>query len=250
MKVVLAVTASAENALRRLRSAGCRPAILMAAVVLASCATMEPDAELAAVEAPALRVGDRWVYHGVDGYRAPVVWDETHEITEIGPDGIRVRVTLEGPTVDIQRTETWPAPGIVSSGAVYDAETNRFDPPLIRYKFPLARGESWSQATRDLHKPPGPFGPIRRRVAVDGYESVTTPAGTFDAVRMRIIMQLDDETFWRYATECNYLVWYAPAASAVVREEKRSSYRDKSNYKGANPGQNATLVLTSFTRGR
>jgi hypothetical protein len=26
-------------------------------------------------------VGDRWVYHVVDGYPREIVWDETHEIT-------------------------------------------------------------------------------------------------------------------------------------------------------------------------
>ena len=89
-------------------------------------------------------------------------------------------------------------------------------------------------------------------MAVGGYESVSTPAGTFDAIRIRIIMQLDDETFWRYPTECEYLLWYAPAVSAMVKEEKRASYRNKGGLDaGGNPfAQNATLVLTSFSRAR
>ena len=86
---------------------------------------------------------------------------------------------------------------------------------------------------------------------VGGYESVSTPAGTFDAIRMRVLMQLDDATFWRYGTECNYLVWYAPSVGATVKEEKRSSYREKEGMEGVSvPGQHATLQLTSFSRGR
>jgi hypothetical protein len=37
-------------------------------------------------------------------------------------------------------------------------------------------------------------------------------------------MRLDDETFWRYATTCNYAVWYAPAVRGVVaRSDVRST---------------------------
>ena len=70
---------------------------------------------------------------------------------------------------------------------------------------------------------------------------------------MHVIMQLDDETFWRYPTECNYLVWYAPAVGASVREEKRSQWRDKG---GAGRDGDITRDRTrssssvSFTRGR
>src|SRR5262245_12895013 len=73
------------------------------------------------VEAPELRVGDRWVYHVVDGYRQKIVWDETREITAIGPDGITVNVTYSGPSINSTRTEVWAAPGVVRSGAIHEA---------------------------------------------------------------------------------------------------------------------------------
>jgi hypothetical protein len=86
---------------------------------------------------------------------------------------------------------------------------------------------------------------------VGGWDKVKTPAGTFDAIRMRIIMTMDDETFWRWPTQCNFLVWYAPAIGASVREEKRSHYLEKGGlHSAAVPGQNAVLELISFTPGR
>ena len=227
--------------------------ILAAALLatLAGCAATGPGGTAGpAADAPTVKVGDRWVYRGKDGYRVAIVWDETHEITGIGPDGINVRVTGKGPTIDFQRAEVWSAPGIVRSGAVFESETDRFDPALIRYKYPLTTGETWDQTLRDLDKPAGPFGPIQRQVTVGGYESVATPAGTFNAIKMRIFMRLDDGTFWRYPTECNYLVWYAPAVGAMVREEQRSQYREKSGRESAVlPGQYATLELVSYTPG-
>ncbi|HEY3178088.1 MAG TPA: hypothetical protein VGL25_04335 [Casimicrobiaceae bacterium] len=231
---------------------------LMTATFLVSCASPGPGISTGSapaasgppIEAPTLKVGDRWIYNAKDGYRTPTVWVETHQIARIGSDGITVRVTLKGPTIDIQRSETWSAPGVVRTGAVYEAETDRFDPALLRYKYPLTAGETWKQSVRDLNKAAGPYGPIQQTVEVAGFESVSTPAGTFNALRMRIFMQLDDETFWRYATQCDYVVWYAPAVGAMVRTEKRSYYRNKEGVSsGTVPGQYATLELASYARG-
>jgi hypothetical protein len=197
-----------------------------------------------------LRVGDRWVYHGIDGYRQKIVWDETHEITGIAAEGISVKVTTTGPTMNFTRTELWAAPGVVRSGAIYEVETDRFDPPFIRYQYPLTNGVTWSQSVRDLNRPPGPYGPIRATATAGGYESVSTPAGTFDAIKIRYLITLDDETFWRYPTQCDYVVWYAPAVGAPVRELRKSYYIEKSVESSPGvPGQNAIIELTSFTRG-
>ncbi len=223
------------------------------AAILVGCATGTSGGEPGPpAAAPSYRVGDRWVYHAVDGFRVKTVWDETHEIISIGPEGITVRVTAKGPSTDVVRTEKWSAPGVVVEGAVYEHETDRFDPPLIRYKFPLSSGESWNQRIHDLNKPPGPYGPIVRHVTVDGSEKVTTPAGTFDAIRMRVIMDLDDETFWRSATNCNNVIWYAPALGAAVREHDESKWREKSENGAAvyHPGQYMDVELVSYTRGR
>jgi hypothetical protein len=223
------------------------------AALLGGCAAVTLGSrEGPPVPAPEYRVGDRWVYHVVTGYRQKVEWDETHEVVRIASDGITVNVSVKGPTIDVQRVEKWSAPGVVVQGAVYEAETDRFDPALVRYKFPLATGETWDQRIRDLDQAPGPYGPITRFTSVGRYEKVTTPAGTFDAIGMNVVMQLDDETFWRFPTECNYIVWYSPAVGASVREERRSQWRDKGGQDavGYHPGQNEVIELVSFSRGR
>ena len=204
----------------------------------------------ASIDAPDLRLGDKWLYQCVDGYRQKIVWDEMHEITAIGPDGITATVTAHGPTVDFLRTEVWAAPGVVRSGAIYESETDRFDPPLIRYRFPLTSGATWSQRVRDLDKPPGPYGAISFKATVRGYESVTTRAGTFAAIRIRYVMQLDDESISRLPTQCDHLVWYAASVSAMVRAERRSYWIEKGGTASPRvPGQNAVYELMSFQRG-
>jgi len=203
-----------------------------------------------AADAPAYRIGDRWLYHGDDGFRVKTEWDETHEVTAIGPDGIAARITLKG-GLDLTRTELWSAPGQVKIGAVYDNTTRRFEVPLQRYDFPLETGKVWNQWVWNYNEFTKEKGQINRYVSVSGWEKVTTPAGTFDALKMQVVMRLD-ETFWRFATTCNYAVWYAPTAKAVVREERRAQYVEKSGEHGGATirSQYGVIELVSFTPGR
>jgi len=222
-------------------------------LALAGCAVLESTGSGPAAEAPTFRVGDRWVYRAQDGFRVPVVWDETHEVIATGPDGITVRVAQKGPTVDNVRTERWATPGRVLAGALFDTETRRFSPALDRYAFPLQQGQAWNQWVDNYDESARKDGRINRYVRVRGWEKISTPAGTFDAIALRVTMRLDDEEFWREATTCNYLLWYAPAVRGTVREEKDAEYREKGDPMDGMASirsQHATIELVQFTAGR
>jgi len=201
--------------------------------------------------APVWRVGDRWVYSASDGWRSPVTWDETHEVTGIGADGIVVRVTQLGPTVNNVRTERLVSPGVVTVGALFDNETRRFETPLVRYEFPLTPGARWNQSLHDYNETARKNDPAQRTGIVGGWQQVTTPAGTFDAISMRIYMQVNFDDPFNYPTQCNYEIFWAPAVGAMVKESKYATYRER----GGGPeavefrAQNATLALTSYRRG-
>jgi hypothetical protein len=201
--------------------------------------------------APVYRVGDRWVYRASDGFRAPVTWDETHEVIAVDAQGITVRVTQKGPTVDNTRTEQWLAPGVVSVGALFDNETRQFKTPLTRFQFPLTPRASWNQRIVNFNEATQQTGQVSRFVQVGGWVKVQVPAGEFDAILLRVIMRLDDETFWRHATECNYEIWWAPKVGAPVREFKQADYLEKGDSRDAVRfrSQNATLELASFRFG-
>jgi len=226
-----------------------------AIAALAACAGGPRGASGTAADAPTYRVGDRWVYHGDDGFRVKTEWEETHEVTAISPDGITARVTPKGRLLDFPRTELWSAPGQVKVGAMCgDGLTRRFALPLERDDFPLAAGKTWTQWVDQYNEATQQSGQVNHWVRVGGWEKVATPAGSFDAISMQVVMRLDDETFWRYATTCNYVVWYAPAVRGVVREERRAQYVEKSNGTSGGAGtirtQYGVLELTSFTPGR
>src|SRR5215813_12834411 len=95
-----------------------RPRIVVAGftfgvlAALAGCAGPGSAGSGPAAEAPAYRIGDRWSYHGEDGFRVKTEWDETHELTAIGPEGIAARITLKG-GFDVARSELWSTPGQV-----------------------------------------------------------------------------------------------------------------------------------------
>lgn len=214
--------------------------------------TAESDAGHAPVEAPQLSVGTRWVYRARDGFRVPVLWTETREIVARDASGYTVRVTQHGPTVDGTRIERWSAPGIVDVGALLDDETRKFKTPLERYRFPLVPGASWSQWIDNYNETTKQAGQINHYVRVGGWDRVTTPAGTFDAIRLRVLMRLDDQEFWRDPTTCNDVIWYAPAVGAPVREEKNAEYRERSDPRDGLdvvPVQHALLELESYTPG-
>ncbi len=202
--------------------------------------------------APNFRIGDRWVYNASDGYRVPVTWVETHEVTAIDAQGISVRVTIVGETMNYTRTERLASPGVLLVGAVYDdTETRQFKTPLIRYQFPLTPGATWNQFVDNYDETTQMQDVVNRYVKVGGYEHVTTPAGTFDAVLMRIIMSVNVNDPFRFPTQCNYELWWAEKAGAMVRETKYATYREKGDGPEAMDirAQNTTLVLASYTRG-
>ena len=202
--------------------------------------------------APVIRVGDRWVYSASDGFRVQVTWTETHEVVAMDAAGFDVRVTLEGPPRDYTRMERFTAPGIMTIGALYDnTETRHFESPVIVYQFPLTPGASWTQNLRNLDPTTGLVNQINRFVRVGGYQQVSTPAGTFDALLMRILMHVDDNNPFRFPTECNYMVWWAPEAGAMVRQTKIATYRERGDGPEAIQirAQNTVIELTSFRRG-
>ena len=231
-------------------------AVAAAVALVAGCAfpgaaiTTESGAGRPPVEAPQLAVGARWIYRASDGFRTPVVWTETREIVAHDAGGYTVRVTQHGPSVDSTRTEVWSAPGVVRVGALFNDETRQFRTPLLRYRFPLVPGASWNQWIDNYNETTKKAGQINHYVRVEGWDRVTTPAGTFDAIRMRVLMRLDDQEFWREPTTCNYLIWYAPAVGAPVREEKNAEYRERGDQRDGLdviPTQHALLELESYS---
>lgn len=201
--------------------------------------------------APTVRVGDRWVYNCADGFRVKVDWVETHEVIGVNANGIAVRVTLVGPTMNYNRVEQWQAPGVVVVGSIYDDAINRdFRAPLVRYQFPLTPNTEWRQSIQYPDPANQLVSNVQRYVKVGGYETVTTPAGTFNAVTMRTLMSVDNNNPFNFPTECDYVTWYAADVGAKVKETKYATYRERGDDQAIQiRAQNTLIELASFARG-
>ncbi|HQU48008.1 MAG TPA: hypothetical protein PLM09_02570 [Casimicrobiaceae bacterium] len=220
------------------------------ASLLAACAGTPGARDGPPAPAPVYRAGDRWGYRVTDGFRNPAVYDETREVVSVDARGITIRVSRNGPNGDTMRVEQWTSPGDLAVGAIFNDETRRFTPPLPRWQFPLTPGARWSLWAPQINETTRHEGPINYDARVGGWRSFTTPAGAFDAVGVRVFMRLDDEEFWRTATEVNHLLWWSPAVGNTVREERQAEYRDKGDPLSAfnHRTQNATFELTSYRR--
>lgn len=223
---------------------------LTPAVITGGCVSVGGTAG-SPVEAPNIRVGDRWVYTCSDGYRVPVTWTETHQVIRIDASGIAVRVTLSGPTMNYDHVELWQAPGIVRIGSIYDETINRdFKEPLIRYQFPLTGGGSWRQNVQYPNPQNQLVSNVQRYVKVGGYESVSTPGGIFNAITMRTFMSVDDNNPFYWPTQCDYVTWYAPEVGAKVKETKYATYRERGDEQAIEiRAQNTLIELASFSKG-
>ena len=228
----------------------CKAVLPVLSAFLVGCASLHSFATTAgpATPIPTYQVGDRWTYQAQEGFRAEQRWVGTHKVMAVDPTGIKVRITQKGDGIFNVRMDEWSAPGQVRVGALYHHETRYFDVPLQRFDFPLASGEKWDQWVGDSDVSTNTHGTINRYVRVGGCEKVSTPAGTFDASKLGVVMRLDDEEFWRGPTTCTYSVWYAPAVRNVVREERNADYVEKSDGDSIRT-QHALLQLSDFTSG-
>lgn len=201
--------------------------------------------------APVFKAGDRWTYRCADGFRVPVEWEETHEVTAADATGITMRVTAQG-GINFERVEILASPGVVRVGSAYDpAETRNFEPPMVRFQFPLTPNTDWRQNLRNRDPANQLMSNVARFVRVGGYETVSVPAGTFNAITMRTLMSVDDNNPFRWPVQANYMTWWAEEVGNVARMMKTATYRERGDGRESVDirAQNTTIELVSWRRG-
>jgi hypothetical protein len=220
------------------------------ALILLPIGTAQPLRSTVQAGTPAYRVGDRWTYRARDGYLLPSKWVETREIVAIGAEGISVRVTQKGDSIDNSRTELWVAPGQVRIGVLRAEEMRRFVEPLQRYNFPLVPGQSWIQWVENDNEATKAQGRIKWQVQVEDWEKINTPAGPFDAVRVQVSVNEDGLHAWRMPTTAWSVTWYSPDVRGIVREESTAHYIEQNENGTKLQSHHLLLELTAFTSGQ
>ncbi len=223
--------------------------IAVAAFALAAATASAVNAQSA--PAPTPKVGDRWVYNVTSGVGiSPITYQETREVTAVGGGGYKINVT--GKTADgadFSRVEDYSGPGMLRAGTLCLNEMRRYPTPLSRVAFPITSGQRSSKWVNVVSES-GAKGEINYSYSTRNWEKTTTPAGTFDAIRVDALITLDDSTPFRNATNCNFTYWYAPAVRGTVRESRSAQYTQSGGIWGVTPVLKASYELASFTPGK
>ena len=231
-------------------STGVRNAILLMAFALAGAATTAADAQSA--PAPVMKVGDRWVYDVKSGFgMQAITYQETREVMAVSRGAFKVKVT--GKTAagaDFSHVEDFSAPGTLRSGTLCLDEVRRYPTPLQRVAFPIAPNQRSSKWVDVVADPGGAKGQINYSFRTRSWEKLTTPAGAFDAIRIDVLITLDDSTPFRNATNCNFTYWYSPTVRGTVRERRSAQYMEVGGMHVTTPVLQASYDLASFTSGK
>ena len=224
--------------------------LLAIAAALAGCATANVTPLTGPVPAPEPRVGDAWNYTVLDGFRGfergaasfaiTAVQGETFtaEVEEASgpvsrPLTLRLRPRADGaPAADQAAddgravTRTFARGWNPINGRTPAGDEVTYDPPLPLFVFPLEDGRRWSQTVTATDTRSGARFPVFVQGRVLGRETVTTPAGTFDAIRIQRSLRIGDgeTSIWRSDTFQAETDWYAPAVGRSV------SYQQDQNY--------------------
>ena len=224
-------------------------AALIAAVLVGS--TVPASAAAQSAPLPTLKVGDKWIYNVKSGIGLNMTnYQETREVTAVDASGIKVKVT--GKTVDgkdFTRIDDLQTANEVRTGAPCIDQVYRFQPPLVRVVFPIVPGERSSKFVDVVSEPGGVKGQFNYYFHTLNWDKQTVPAGSYDAIRVDVLMMLDDATAFRHGTTCNFSYWYSPVVRNTVRERRTAMY-----FTSLSPAEtqvlNATYELASFTPGK
>ena len=176
------------------------PLIRLAASLIASVAFVSGGpvnaADPQSAPSPTLRVGDRWVYNVTSGVGlTKTTYQETREVTAVDANGIKVKVTGKASDgKDFTRIDDLASPGEVRYGAPCFDEAYRFQTPLQRVTFPIVPGERSAKWVDVIAEPSGTKGQFNYYFHTLNWDKQTVPAGSFDAIRVDVLMMLDDAT--------------------------------------------------------
>lgn len=194
---------------------------LAGAAVLSGCAsTLKPYAtrELAAAR---VRAGDRWRYRVINIYNRQTLSEVEARVIRTEPQLLVTLFDAQGQRI---ADETWSAPWQVVQEPFYD-QVQIFEAPLPLVPFGRANGDTgWLSSPYRLPGQDFPFEWQVRTQAV-GWESVSVPAGTYEALRIERDIRFRHPDYWRLSSQRFETLWYAPEVNRWVQREWTGQYR-------------------------
>jgi hypothetical protein len=188
-----------------------------------------------AAQQPAIEIGDAWVYETTDRSTGEKRGKFRQVVTEVG-DNIVIRIGKS----ELVYTREMNLIEVRSGGAT----TAKFDPYRLSYSFPLDTGKRYEKSFAGTSRSGARTTRYQSKAQVVGTESVTTAAGTFDAIKVVIEGTFDaDEGVRRWSGSRTETLWYAPA----VKRHVRSEFEERWRVSDITSGSSEVSELISFT---
>lgn len=222
-----------------------RTSLFAMSFLLASLVAAAPVAAQQ-VNAPTVRIGDTWEHESTDDWSSQVRLQERQEVVGTMQGFVRFRV--EAKTRNLKTNAMEPR--------AVEEETQRADMNVdfptrdggshrrVNFSWPLEVGKKWSyEYTVISVGANGQSVAALNRISAEvaGWESVTTPGGTFRA--LKVVHKGTAEYPGFPVSRVGWTFWYAPEVSSQVK------YTYQWDSASGAPGARYTSVLTSFKRG-
>lgn len=201
--------------------------ILLAGLLLSPSVLAQ---SMSRAERPELKIGDTWAYQRLDVRTGEKRGAGTHILEALSDERIVVQTkALDRAGREMSGTNSYTRDWNLTEVKAGDTVSFTARPAWGYYKFPLEVGQQWEAnfATTSLSRTAsGVKGTGERtsrwqwKVRVEGVESVTVPAGTFDALKLRYEGNFDTtDGPRRWSGTRTETLWYAPAVKRHVKFE-------------------------------
>jgi hypothetical protein len=167
------------------------------------------------------QVGDHWTYEFTDNISGDVKSISTNTVTDLTDSQIGLRTTWAGHSNSNSQTydRSW---NLVNSGV------HRYSPnDGTGIQAPLTVGKTWSVKSTDINSTSGFIAKRAGTSKVIAQESVTTPAGTFDTLKIETSFQIQNTNNVTDKAQLVIQTWYAPAIDHWVKRSITSRYHGR-----------------------
>jgi hypothetical protein len=183
---------------------------------------MPAPAGLETLPVPTLRIGDRWRYVLINRYNNIPIGEVAVQVTEVAP---LIRLSIDRGADKPPLEEICTDPWSVLLETIYTGEPIRFNTPMPVVPRGASTGMNLKSDTRYTTTPvSGSNYAWSQRLSVQGWEKVTVPAGSFDALRIVRLINFEHPDIFRYFPERTDTAWYAPQVGRWIKREWTGDY--------------------------
>jgi hypothetical protein len=195
---------------------------------IALCSSAFAESPPPKVEAPMIQKGDSWTYNSIDGWKNEKQFTVVIVVTDVTDAGFtqETKRTDNGQGTVAHRDKNLNLLGREVGNRKFFATP--FEPHL---SFPLEVGKTWEQEVTFTRNFDDRKVVASLKAKVLGWERISVPAGTFDALKIVINGPYNgswsDPSGGRWSGQRSEMIWYSPEAKAIVK----STYEDADRYR-------------------